>query len=144
MTFEQFAPVFATLAIQLRAQDVDAGTARGYFIVLKDLEPEFVALASDRLAKGAALNDHGQAWFPKAPEWRALARKIELERTDELRARLRKLQAPLCSLCEDTGWRLVVDLPRRVASCDCRSLRRLEVLGRRPMPALPSGEGEAA
>lgn len=132
MTFDQFAPMFATLAIQLREKDADVATARGYFIALKDLEPEFVALAATRLATTAE-------WFPKTPEWRAMARTIERERTDEVKARLRKLPTPLCLACDDTGFRPAEGLfTGRVIACECRELRRLEVLGRRPMPQLPA------
>jgi hypothetical protein len=131
MTFEQFAPIFATVAIQLQARDADDVMARAYFKALKDLEPEFVAMAAVRLADSAE-------WFPKTSEWRTLARSIERERTEEVKARLRRLPTPLCLACDDTGWKAVHGLyPGRVVACDCRELRRLEVLGRRPMPRLP-------
>lgn len=128
MTFEQFSPIFATLAMQLRAQDVTEITARGYFKALSDLEPEFVAMAATRLATSAE-------WFPKTSEWLALARKIEREREDQLKALLRKLPEPLCVACEDTSWDRTKGVV--VVPCACRKLRRLEVLGRRPMPELP-------
>jgi len=128
MTFEEFTPVFARLALALRATDADAVTAKTYFAVLKDLEVEFIVMAASRLAASAE-------WFPKTSEWRAMARQVERDRLNELRARLRQLPVPLCRECEDTGWRR--DRADRVSPCDCRKLRRLEILGRRPMPALP-------
>lgn len=145
MTLIQFSQVFALLAVQLRHTDVDAATIRAYYKILQDLEPEFVAIAADRFAHGAAIDEHGKAWFPKAPEWRAMVRLIDKERTEAYRALLRKLPTPLCQACEDTGWRPVNTLiGKRFTTCECRELRRLEVLGRRPKPQLPesSGDGE--
>jgi hypothetical protein len=142
MTFEQFAPMFAALALQLQAKDADAVMARAYYLALKDLEPEFVALAAQRMAKQGGSDarklDQSPHWFPKTSEWRVEAAKAEADRIAELKARLRKLREPLCSACEDTGWDRRQD--DRVVPCSCRSLRRLEVLGRRPMPQLPSGD----
>jgi hypothetical protein len=135
VTFEQFAPVFATLAIQLRAQDADEGTARGYYAAMKDIEPEFVAMAANRFAKGGSLNADGQAWFPKVPEWLAMAAKIAAERRDAQRALLRKLPSPLCDACSDTAW--MNDVGGGARPCPCRQQRYLELLGRRPWPALP-------
>jgi hypothetical protein len=136
MTFEQFAPIFAMLAIQLRERDADEGMALGFFEAMKDIEPEFVAMAAQRFAKGAGLNDRGEAWFPKVPEWRAMAAKIAAERRDAQSALLRKLQSPLCSTCSDTGW--IRDLDERVSPCGCRHERHLERVGRRPWPELES------
>lgn len=133
MTLEQFADIFALLAVQLRQTDADEVTIRAYFKALQDIEPELLAMAATRLADTAE-------WFPKTSEWREAAARIERERTDELAARLRKLPKPLCSACDDTGWARVGE---GVSKCDCRTLRRLEVLGRRPMPALPEGESPA-
>lgn len=65
-----------------------------------------------------------------------MAAKIERKRTEELRALQRKLPEPLCLACEDTGW---TRSDNRVHRCDCAPLRRLEILGRRPWPALPEG-----
>src|SRR5262249_18058335 len=102
-------------------------------------------------------------WFPKTSEWRVMAGRIEAERIDQQRATLRKLPTPLCARCDDSGWvaepaaratRLLVrpdaagkpsivavenDAPRR--RCACQTLRRQEVLGVRPMPALPPAPG---
>lgn len=76
--------------------------------------------------------------MPKAPEWRAAVVKIETERIalqrDVIRKRMIAGEPPLCSECDDTGFAKV---GQRFKRCDCRELRRLEVLGRRPMPALP-------
>lgn len=141
MTFEQFAEMFALLALQLQKSDADEAMARAYFLGLQDLEPELVALAAQRLGKGATLNEKGEAWFPKAPEWRALAGKIEGERAELLAQRLRQLHKAgqfACLACEDSTWQQVTDHnSTRWKPCDCRKLRRLEILGRRPLPAIP-------
>lgn len=133
MTLKEFSNVFGVLAVQLRFSDADEVTIRGYFEALKDIELEFVKWAAERFAR-SVVNEHGEAWFPKTAEWRAMARKVEADRHEELRARLRKLPAPLCAACDDTGWERTQD--DRVVPCDCRQLRRLEVLGRRPSPQL--------
>lgn len=139
MTLQQFSPIFALLAVQLRATDADEATIRGYYQALKDLEPEFVAEAAQRLAR--TVDEDGKSWFPKAPEWRAAASKVEVDRQEQQRAYLRKLRTPLCLACGDTGWADVEDGPY-VRKCSCRTLRRLEVLGRRPYPALPEASGD--
>lgn len=139
MTLQQFTEIFALLAVQLRFSDADEATIRGYFKALSDIEPELIAMAAQRFAQGDSLNDQGQAWFPKAPEWRALAFKIKTQRQDEQRAILRKLADPLCLACRDTGFALNGET-NRVRRCDCAELRRLEILGRRPMPILPAHE----
>lgn len=131
MTLQEFTPIFAALAVQLRFSDADEGTIRLYFQALKDLEPEFCAMAAERFARAP----QEQAWFPKTPEWRAAAQKAEHDRTEELRARLRKLPAPICLACDDTGWARDA-ATNRVSPCSCMKLRRLEILGRRPMPML--------
>lgn len=140
VTLKAFAAVFSVLAVQLRFTDADEAVIRAYYEALKDLEPEFVALAAQRLGKGSSVNERGEAWFPKAPEWRQLAGKIEGERWAALQAVIRKLSTPLCLTCEDTGWEMITDRQStRWRHCSCRSLRRLEVLGRRPMPQLQAG-----
>lgn len=142
MTFDQFSPIFATLAMQLRAKDADEALARSYHLALRDLEPEFVAIAAVKMAQHGGADarkaDQSPHWFPKTSEWRVEAAKVEADRTAELKARLRKLREPLCLECDDTGF--ARDVSNRVKPCTCRSLRRLEVLGRRPMPQLPSGD----
>lgn len=144
MTLQDFSGIFGLLAVQLRFVDADEVTIRGYYQALKDLDLELIAMAAQRFGKGATLNDKGEAWFPKAPEWRALAGKIEGERSEALKAVLRKLPQPLCVACQDTGWTHVARIEEaphshegRWTHCDCRRLRRLEILGRRPMPLLP-------
>jgi hypothetical protein len=129
MTVQEFAPIFGALAVQLRQTDADEVTIRSYHDAMKDLEPEFVAMAARSLAQSSE-------WFPKTSEWIAEAAKIERERTEELRARLRNLPIQ-CVACDDTGW--APNERNEVTPCDCRKLRRLEILGRRPMPELTSG-----
>lgn len=129
MTLQEFAPIFGELAIQLRQTDADEVTIRSYFDAMKDLELEFVAMSAKVLARTTE-------WFPKTSEWIAAAGKVEHERTEELRARLRNLPTQ-CSACDDTGW--ARNERNEVKPCDCRKLRRLEILGRRPMPQLASG-----
>lgn len=128
MTLDQFSQIFALLAVQLRFTEADEATIRAYYEGLKDLEPEFVAEAARRFAKETE-------WFPKTSEWRAMAKHVEYERTMEMAAMLRKLPVPLCAACLDTGW--AQNAESRVQRCSCQKLRRLEILGRRPMPALP-------
>lgn len=123
-----FAAAMGKLCLALREKDPDAAQMRTYFDALKDLEIEFVTVAADALARSSE-------WFPKTSDWRSAAARVERDRTIELQARLRKLHTPLCLVCDDTGWDRRDD--DRVTPCTCRSLRRLEILGRRPMPELP-------
>lgn len=127
MTIQDFSSVFALLAVQLRATDADEATIRGYFHALKHLELEFVKMAADRFAVSAE-------WFPKTSEWLEMAAKVEHERLELQKHILRHLPHPLCLVCQDTGWE---PSDRGVARCACQKQRRLEVLGRRPMPAIP-------
>jgi hypothetical protein len=136
MTLAEFSQVYAVLALQLNDTHADEMKIRSYYQVLGDLELEFVALAAERIAQTAE-------WFPKTSEWRATARTVEHERADQLRARLRQRPTPLCLACDDTGWSAHPGTTR-FRPCDCRQLRRLEVLGRRPMPALPDPGEEPA
>lgn len=130
MTYEELLPVFTVLALQLHATDADEPTAKAYHAGLADLEPEFVAEAARRFA--AQTNQDGQAWFPKLPEWRRSAILIEREWQEQQKAMLRRLPAPLCEHCHDTGWKRIKG--GRVHRCDCTELRRLELLGRQPLP----------
>lgn len=139
MTLADFTKIFALLAVQLRFTDADEATARAYFKSLEDVEPEFLAMAAKRLAR--QVNAEGEAWFPKTGEWRAMAAKVEHERTEELRLRLRKLRTPICAVCGDTGFALNTET-NRASRCECQKLRRFEILGRRPMPALPEHEAD--
>lgn len=97
MTLPEFANVFATLAVQLRQTDADEVTIRSYFEVLKDCELGFVRLAAERFARTAE-------WFPKTSEWRAATIAIAIEQRDSQREQLRRLPAPVCETCGDTGW----------------------------------------
>jgi hypothetical protein len=147
MTLPEFSNIFAVLAVQLQYTQADAVAIRAYYKTLADLEIEFVQAAADRMAQqgGVQIIKPGESpyWFPKAPEWRALAQKIERERQETLRAQLRHRAEPLCLVCDDTGWQPVA--PGGVQRCACQKLRRLEVLGRRPMPGqLASGRDEIA
>ena len=140
MTLQQFSEIFALLAVQLRFTDADEATIRGYYRALKDVEPELIAMAAERFALGATIVD-GVVWFPKAPEWRSMSRKVEMDRREELDVILRRRRIAgeeLCRACDDTGWAKTAD--GCVERCSCREARRLEVLGRRPMPSLPAYE----
>lgn len=131
MTLPEFANLFAVLAIQLRQTDADEATIRGYYKALDDLDLELVQMAAERLAASSE-------WFPKTSEWRMAVDKIRAERTaqlDETLRQRRKLGQPLCLVCEDTGWKTRED--NRVERCECRQLRQLEIIGRRPLPLLP-------
>lgn len=132
MTLSEFGKVFGVLAIQLRASDVDEASMRAYYEVLKPLDLELVQLAAKRFAETP--NGTG-AWFPKTAEWKAMAAQIANERAEQLRGLLRARREPLCLECQDTGWRYGED--DRVRRCACQALRRLEIIGRRPMPPLP-------
>lgn len=121
-----FAQAMARLCVALREKQPDAVQLRVYYEALKDLEVEFLAAAAEQLGQGAE-------WFPKTSEWRAAAAKIERDRTDQQRAILRNLPEPLCLACRDTGW-AHNETTNQVSRCDCTTLRRLEILGRRPMP----------
>ena len=138
MTLDQFAEVFALLAVQLRFTDADEATIRGYFEALKDLDLELVQMAAREMGKGGGAMNGDRHWFPKTSEWRERVSTVETARTIELDARLRKRlragEPPLCGECDDTGWRPKGD---RYERCPCRHQRRLEILGRRPMPLLP-------
>jgi hypothetical protein len=139
MTLPEFSKVFAVLAIQLGKSDADEATIRSYYQALRDLDVELVAMAAECMAKrGGAQEGESRHWFPKTSEWRTVVEKIDTDRSDALKARLRKLPEPLCNACNDTGFARD-EAKNRVTPCDCRKLRRLEVLGRRPMPALPPG-----
>lgn len=127
MTLSQFSEIFALLAVQLRQTDADEATIRAYFETLKDIEPEYLAMAATEMARTSE-------WFPKTSEWRRAASKIKYTRTEQQRAMLAGLAEPLCLACSDTGWAL--DPSGRAYRCECQKLRRLEVLGRRPWPKL--------
>lgn len=129
-----FAQAFNRLCVALREKEPDAVQMRVYFEGLKALELEFIVAAGDALAMSAA-------WFPKLPEWRAAAAKVETDRVDQQRAILRKLKEPLCRQCDDHGW--ARNAAGAVSPCACRHERRLEVLGRRPMPLLPESTSES-
>jgi hypothetical protein len=134
MTIEVFTRVFGVLAVQLRAQATDPQQTnreiRAYYAALKDLDLEFIQMAAQELAKTAE-------WFPKSSEWRDTAKAIERRRSFALADTLRQLHrhgVEICAGCGDTGWYL--DAENNAKPCDCRKLRRLEILGRRPMPEL--------
>lgn len=136
MTLSDFSSVFAVLAIQLGKTDADEATIRAYFKALEDLDIELVAMAAENMGRRGGSQSENPHWFPKASEWRTRVEWVEQRRIDELRARLRKLPTPVCQGCSDTGWCLN-ETTNRVQRCDCLKLRRLEILGRRPMPELP-------
>jgi hypothetical protein len=120
-----FAGAFARLAVAFREKAPDAVQLRVYFDGLQDQDIECVVAAADRLMSAT--------FFPKLGEWRAMVATIDRERTEDQRAWLRRLPEPLCAACSDTGWCCVGP---GVAACECRELRRLEVLGRRVSPLL--------
>lgn len=141
MTLPEFANIFGILALQLRCTDADEAMIRAYFAVLKDLELELVQLAAVQFASQPGDN---AAWFPKTAEWKAAARTIATQRMAVIQETLRKrrqYRQPLCLACEDTGW--VRGEDARMRRCACSEQRRLEAIGRRPLPALPSGQAPA-
>lgn len=136
MTLPEFANIFGILALQLQNRDADEAMIRAYFVALQDVPLELAQLAAVQFA--GQMGDNG-AWFPKTAEWKAAARKIEADRVAVIEETLRKrrqVRQPLCFACEDTSW--VQGTDNRVTRCSCREQRRLEAIGRRPLPALPS------
>lgn len=148
-----FVQAFTRLATALREPPADAAILRVYFDGLTVFEVELVVAAAERLMTEST-------WFPKLSEWRAMAGKIEAERVEAQRAVLRNLPAPLCAICDDTGWapvgvgltvgskvRAGAVAAERVEPCACRHRRRSELLGRRPLPpppeSMPEGDGGA-
>jgi hypothetical protein len=135
-----FARVLGQLAVGLRASDVDAAVARVYFDTLRDVPIEFITAGAARLL-------HASTWFPKPAEWRQAAADVERERRTAQQDVVRRLPQPLCASCGDTGWLQVgagqtvkgYTSAHRAQPCDCVELRRLELLGHRPMPTLPPG-----
>jgi hypothetical protein len=135
MTLEAFAAVFVRLALQLRAE-ADAPTIQAYYTALHDVDLELLVMAAEEFARTP--RPDGGPWFPPTPEWRERAQVIEQRRTAELRDRIRSQRVPLCAICGDTGFARD-DQTNTVTPCGCRAVRRDEILGRRPMPALPPG-----
>jgi len=147
-----FVQAISRLVVALREPEPDGVLLRTYFAALHDVEIEFLLAAADRLI------GHAQ-WFPKTSEWRAEAARVEKERVEAQRELLRKLPAPLCLECLDSGWREDASAPVKVLKafqrnregtveavsvapgrapvrrCECQKLRRLELLGRLPSPA---------
>lgn len=115
------------LCVSLRSPALDAPEKRVYFEKLKDLEIEFVVLAAEALTETAQ-------FFPKTSEWRGAALKVERDRRTAQIDFLRSLPEPLCATCGDTTWAPEGD---GVRPCTCRQMRRMELLGRRPLPMLP-------
>jgi hypothetical protein len=124
----EFLQAIGRLCVALREKEPDVVQMRVYFDALRLLEIELVMAAAERLML--------EKWFPKVSEWLETAIRIENERIEQQRAILRKLPSPLCLACDDTGWADTGD--NRVKRCDCQRVRRLEILGRRPMPELPA------
>ena len=132
MTLEEFADVFALLAIQLRFTDADEATIRAYYEPMKHCAIETVRLAAERFAREPGAN---AGWFPKTPEWLAMIGAIRYERSQALSQALRRLPEPLCRACGDTGMARD-ESTNRVSRCTCHALRELEIAGVRPLPAL--------
>jgi hypothetical protein len=123
----RFLNAFIALAIAFREKERDTVVFHTYFHGLEDFAVELVVAAADQLVRGK--------WFPTVSEWRQDAQRIERERQEDQRARLRNLPEPLCAHCDDTGW-IVEDT--RARRCPCADQRRQELLGRAAAPALPT------
>lgn len=129
-----FAAAMARLCVALREKDPDAAQLRAYFDTLIDVPIEFVIEAGTELQRTSN-------WFPRAPEWRITAKAIEHRRRIEQRQRLRQSGVLMCIKCDDTGF--VIDPETsRASRCDCQIVRQQELLGQRPMPALPPATPE--
>lgn len=130
---DQFAEIYGVLAFQLREQ-TDAAAIRAYHKVLERFDFEIIKMAADQLAVSAE-------FFPKTSEWVQMVERVERDRNELLRERLRQLHKAgkvACVACDDTGWRPHDVHPERYVRCECVNMRRLEVLGRRPLPGLPA------
>lgn len=129
-----FLQAFAKLCVSLREKEPDVAQVRVYFKALSDLDVELVLMAATALEKTAQ-------WFPKTSEWRDAAKKLDRDRAAEQRRAIQQRlvagMAPLCLGCDDTGWDRT---DKGVTRCACHLTRRLEVLGRRPMPELPNSK----
>lgn len=124
-----FAAAMARLCVALREKDPDAAQLRAYFDTLLEVPIEFVVEAIAEHQKAAS-------WFPTAPQIRITATSIEHRRRTEQRQRLRQSGGLMCIKCDDTGF--VIDpATTRASRCDCQALRQQELLGQRPLPALP-------
>jgi hypothetical protein len=131
-----FLQAFSRLCVSLREKEPDAVQLRVYFKALSEVDLELVMMAAEHLEK------HAQ-WFPKTSEWIDAAKHIEQTRIEQqrqaIRSRLVAGIAPLCLVCVDTGWEPVANGVKR---CACQHARRLEILGRRPLPELPAAKPE--
>lgn len=130
MTLEHFSQIYAVLALQLAAPNPDNAAIRAYYRVLKDCEPALLQLAAEELSKTAA-------WFPKSSEWLKATVAIKQARLSSQRETLRQLHRrglELCEHCSDTGW--TRDASDHVSQCACQELRRAEIVGVKPLPAL--------
>ena len=133
-----FLEVTKQLALALREPALDTPQLRVYFAALRDLEIELVARAAKDLSTAAK-------YFPKPAEWRAAALAIDARLRREQQELIRKLHLQGIELCSSCGDRLFVENPEtnRCRPCACKELRRQELLGRRPWPALPSARASA-
>ena len=130
MTIEQFTNIYAVLALQLQASDTDTPSIRAYYRVLKDFEPALLQLAAEQLAATST-------WFPKSSEWLKTALVIKQERRTKQQHAIQQLHRQgieLCEQCSDTGW--LRDANGRASQCPCQDVRRAEILGVKPLPAL--------
>ena len=130
MTIEQFAAIYSVLGLQLQAADPSIVAVRAYYRVLQQIEPALLQLAAEQLAATAR-------WFPKSSEWLRAALAIQQARRASQRDTIRQLHRrgiDLCDSCRDTGW--VCDAADRVSPCPCQDVRRAEIVGAKPLPAL--------
>ncbi len=130
MTIEQFTDIYAVLSLQLNAPNNDGPAVRAYYRVLKDFEPALLQLAAEELAMTST-------WFPKSSEWLKAAVAIKHARRSSQQRTLSELHRrgiELCEQCSDTGW--TRDASGRASPCACQELRRAEIVGVKPLPAL--------
>ena len=105
MTEREFGTVFAKLAMQLRAMEVDVATIKSYYEVLADCPLESIQASARDFA-----TETGRKWLPTTAEWHSAAQAASeraFRRNVEAAAPIDVTQI-LCSACYDTGWVLAV------------------------------------
>lgn len=106
MTQREFGTIFAKLAMQLRATDVDEATIRSYFEALGGYPLEAVRMAAEAFSR-----EPGRKWFPTSGEW---SEGIQRAAAANLREAVSHRAEPWhleCERCEDTGWAIGMSCP---------------------------------
>jgi hypothetical protein len=100
MQLEDFASIYAILALQLQATNSDEAAMRAYFNAMNDLPVEAVQQSAAQLAREA-----NRRFFPTTAEWVTVAREIEVKSyRRQLSARPDQPWHMDCLRCDDSGW----------------------------------------